>query len=155
MPVDVVPIELPVLVCPGLPRDLSKPTDVQVVYPDTTTDMVKILRARGYRVAFVDPDAAKTLVGHKAVDVWLPILEFGSALIATAGGEVLATLILDYFKARHSSTPVAHISWHVTMPDGQSEAFEYDGPSDQAAESARVFEKRLGNRLWRPNDGQG
>ena len=143
----------PVRVLAGLPRSLTTPDGVDVVYPDTTIDMIKVMREVGLNVEFADPEAARTLVGHKAFDVWLPILEFSSTLLGGTASILLANLIQRYFDNR-DAVPVAHISWRVGMSDGSYEEFDFDGPSDLAVEAATVFETNLRRRMG-VDDGDG
>ncbi|MCY0903613.1 hypothetical protein [Arthrobacter sp. H14-L1] len=135
-----------VLVLPGLPRNLTKPAGEQALYPDTTIDMVKVLREYGLESEFVDQDE-RTLVSHKAFDVWLPILEFTSNLATGVAGGLLANLIQSFFVGTDTSQ-VIHISWRVRHRDGTLSEFNYDGPVNGAIQSAEIFGQAL-----RPSDG--
>jgi hypothetical protein len=135
-----------VLVLPGLPGNLTKPVGEQAVYPDTTIDMVKVLTEYGLEPEFVDHEE-RTLVSHKALDIWLPILEFTSNLATGVAGGLLVNLIQSFFVGADMPR-VVHISWRVQKPDGTLSEFDYDGPVDGAIRSAETFGRSLD-----PGDG--
>src|SRR5258708_885972 len=86
-----------VVILPGLPRSLSAPDDATGdLYPDSTIDMIKILRLHGLSVAPLSTDKPD-LVAHKSYDVWLPIIQFSLSTLGGASGNLLSALILDYF----------------------------------------------------------
>lgn len=133
-----------VLVHPGLPPHLSKPEDDSNVYPASTIDVVKVLKAEGFEVVFSAGERDRLAVTHLAAEVWLPILEFTAAVIAGAGGNLLSQIIERLFKS-DDEDQVVHLKWKVSSKD-RTETFSYDGPSKGAAAAAKRFEKRLSRK---------
>ena len=131
-----------IVVVPGLPNSLSRPDGDHPIYPGSTLSFVKVLRGAGYPVRLATPDNIRE-VSHHSADIWLPIAEFGVAVLAGGAGNVLADVLMRVL-APPRRTSTAHIRWKVQGPDGVTHDFTFDGDGDAAVEAARVFEDGLG-----------
>jgi hypothetical protein len=131
-----------VLALPGLPANLTRPADARYVFPSTTLAVVKSLRSSGIPTELAVPRADATFVSHNAADLWLPILQFGSAMLAGAGGNLLSTAIEKLVQRVHDSGRV-HLDWRVKSGDGTVQRFRYAGPAREAIQAVREFEASL------------
>lgn len=131
-----------IVVIPGLPENLSRPEGEASLFPSSTVEFVKKLRAAGFPIEVAVPREEQTLVAHMAAEVWLPFLNIGAAVFAGAAGNLLASMIEGAFKKTDRST-VAHIDWRVKTKKGTTRRFKYDGPVKGAKSAARSFEKSL------------
>lgn len=155
-----------VTVLPGVPNMDGLTVDDGVVpFPDTTTDVVKLLRQRGISVEYSVPRDQRTYVGHKAFELWLPILEFTRDLLIGIEGGLLVELLMSYVQpAADSSTPedleqsdeevgeprdtapaILHVEWHVAKPDGERETFVANGSMPDVLDALARFEQHVRN----------
>lgn len=108
-----------VAVLPGVPNMRGLTVDDGIVpFPDTTVDFVKVLRARGLKVEFTVARDDRRYVGHKAFELWLPILEFSRDLFIAIGGGLLVEAIKTYLDPRteQTDTPELQESEGDTQP---------------------------------------
>lgn len=112
-------------------------------YPDSTPDFVKVLREAGFEAEFAESREDRRYVGHKAADVWLPILTFAGAVFSGAAGTLLAELIKGYLG--DTKDALLHIDWRVQGQDGREERFRADGKAADVLQAADEFEQRLRN----------
>ncbi|MCR2792776.1 hypothetical protein NQ156_06830 [Microbacterium sp. zg.Y625] len=131
-----------IVVVPGLPNSLSRPDGDDAVYPGSTLAFVKVLRGDGYPVRVATPDKIRE-VSHHSAELWLPLAEFGLAVLAGGAGNVLADILMRLMPPPRRST-TAHIRWKVQGKDGVAHDFSFDGDGDAAIEAARAFERSLG-----------
>ncbi|GAA1732857.1 hypothetical protein [Microbacterium paludicola] len=131
-----------IVVVPGLPNSLSRPDGDHAVYPGSTLTFVKALRILGYSVRVATPNNIRE-VSHHSAELWLPLAEFGLAVLAGGAGNVLADILTRLMPPPRRTT-TAHIRWKVQGPDGVAHDFSFDGDGETAVEAARAFEHSLG-----------
>ncbi|WP_292721928.1 hypothetical protein [Microbacterium sp. 13-71-7] len=132
-----------IVVTPGLPEDLSRPNDMQDVYPSSTLTFVKALRSAGYPVWIANREDVRE-VSHHSSEVWLPVANFGLDVLAGGMGNVLAGILMQLFTHASSRRDKVHIRWNVQASDGTVHEFAFDGDAETGIASARVFERSLG-----------
>lgn len=113
-------------------------------YPESTTDFVKMLRARGALVEYRDSREARAEVGFKAMEIWLP------AVLSMLGNLLAIVLweLLDEFTRKYgdptTTDNVLHVSWEFELPDGTRSTFTAHGPGSQVRESFSEFVQGAG-----------
>jgi len=144
---DVIVTDLPktVQVLPGVPgMPELRVDDDRVPYPDTTIDMVKVLRERGLDPQLLEPREERRYAGHKALEIWFPILLFAKDVLANFEAGLLVELLKAYFGGKdEAEKTLLHVDWRVTMPDGREERFKADGKGSNVLEALDAFEQRL------------
>lgn len=159
-----------VTVLPGVPNMPGLKVDDGVVpFPDTTTDFVKLIRQRGIQVEYAVPKDQRVYVGHKAFELWVPILEFTQDLLMGIEGGLLVELLMSYIRPttdpsrpedlerfdedterEHGAAPgLLHVEWHVSKPDGTRETFVANGGTDDVLDALKQFEQHV-----RDDEGQ-
>jgi hypothetical protein len=131
-----------ILVVAGLPENLTQPEDDPFVYPSSTVEFVKLMRALDLPIEVVTPRDKQTLVAHFAAEIWLPILNIGVAVLSGAAGNLLATMVEGAFRKTDKNS-LAHIDWRVKTKKGVIHHFKYDGPAKDAQRAAQRFEDSL------------
>jgi hypothetical protein len=131
-----------ILVVPGLPENLTRPDDDPFVYPSSTVEFVKLMRAIDLPIEVATPKNEQTLVAHFAAEVWLPFLNIGIAVLSGAAGNLLATMVEGAFRKTDKDS-LTHIDWKVKTPEGVVHRFKYDGPAKNAQRAAQMFEDSL------------
>jgi hypothetical protein len=157
------PATEPVTVLPGVPNMAGLTVDDGAVpFPDTTTDFVKVLRHHGLEVEYAVPRERRVYVGHKAFELWLPILEFTRDLLIGIEGGLLVELLKTYLQPasptesdEHSGAedggttalPIAptilHIEWHVVDRRGSRESFVANGAAPDVLDALTKFEQHV------------
>jgi hypothetical protein len=149
-----------VTVMPGVPNMPGLTLDGGVVpFPDTTTDFVKVLQERGITAKFAVPRESRRYVGHKAFEVWLPILEFTRDVLIGLEAGLLVELIKTYLAPRATRSDateldqgaapevakpaILRVEWHVARPDGGRESFVANGSAGHVIEALTQFERRI------------
>lgn len=131
-----------ILVVPGLPENLTRPEGDRFVYPTSTVEFVKLMRALDLPIAVATPRDKQTLVAHFAAEVWLPFLNIGVAVLSGAAGNLFATMVEGAFRKTDKNS-LAHINWKVKTKNGVVHHFKYDGPAKDAQRAAQRFEDSL------------
>lgn len=131
-----------ILVVPGLPKNLTQPDEAPFVYPSSTVEFVKLMRALGLPIEVATQRNEQTLVAHFAAEVWLPFLNIGIAVLSGAAGNLLATMVEGAFRKTDKNS-LAHIDWRVKTKEGVIHRFKYDGPAKDAQRAAQRFEDSL------------
>lgn len=156
-------IEPVVTILPGVPGMAGLTVDDgRIPYPDTTTDFVKVLGGLGVQAAFIEPKAERRYVGHKAWEIWLPILQVTiEVLVATEAG-LLVEIIKSYLVTDEPpqdgtesadqlneaqdldrAAPLLHVDWRVTMQDGREERFVANGHAEEVQDALETFEQHV------------
>jgi hypothetical protein len=161
-----------VTILPGVPgMEGLLIDDDRVPYPDSTPDVAKILKELGFEVRFTEARESRRYAGHKAFELWVPILQFTiEVLVAVEAGILL--MILDEFlpgerrqntrldapnselvdapaEVQHdpgSERAFLHIDWRVSFPDGQEEGFVANGDATDVRRALRGFEDHVRDR---------
>lgn len=63
-----------VLVVPGLPANLTRPSTEEILFPSSAIDFVKLSRAKGIAIEYAVPADERTFVSHYAADIWAPLI---------------------------------------------------------------------------------
>lgn len=156
-----------VSVLPGVPNMAGLTVDDSVVpFPDSTSDFVKLIRERGISVNYSVPRDQRIYVGHKALELWLPILEFTRDLLIGIEGGLLVELLKAYLHPEDDRRPteitegntehptadpktsvpaILHIEWHVSRPDGELQTFIADGSETSVLHALARFEDHVRN----------
>jgi hypothetical protein len=126
------------------------PGDGRRPYPETTVDIVKILREADITVEFDDQPSERAYVGHKALEVWLPILEIsGNYLLGISGG-LMTWLITEYLTKQTGNTQddeaIIHVTYRVLDDDGRPHEITLRGPKTDVCEALNEFESRVVDR---------
>lgn len=161
-----------VTILPGVPgMEGLTVDDDRMPYPDSTSDVAKILMELGLEVRFTEARELRRYVGHKALELWAPILQFTiEVLVAVEAGILL--MILDEFLPgeRRENTRLAasnselvdapievrddpdsehafiHVDWRVSFPDGQEERFVVSGHAADVRRALSKFEDHVRDR---------
>lgn len=155
------------MILPGVPGMESLRVDGDhVPYPDSTPDMAKVLREMGFDVRFTEPREARRYVGHKAWEIWLPVLVVTSEVLLALGSGILVEVVKSYFSNEVAppdesgdeeqilnavladnkgaeGQPYIHVDWRVELPDGREERFTASGDADAVLESLDGFERHV------------
>lgn len=156
-----------VTVLPGVPNMAGLTVDDSVVpFPDSTSDFVKLIRERGISVNYSVPRDQRIYVGHKAFELWLPILEFTRDLLIGIEGGLLVELLKSYLHPADDRLPtditegntgdatpdpkvsapaILHVEWHVSRPDGERQTFIADGSESSVLDALARFEDHVRN----------
>lgn len=152
-----------VTVLAGVPNMAGLTVDDGVTpFPDTTTDFVKVLREHGVEVEYAVPRERRRYVGHKAFELWLPILECSRDVFLAVGSGLLVESIKDYLaprtrdsdaaavdRADEDSPPesrppaILHVEFHVQTHDGNRESFMANGAAPDVFRALEEFEEHL------------
>lgn len=130
-----------VLVLPGIPGNRGRLDDGRGAYPDTTVDIVKLLRERGISVDYVEAANRRAELTYKADDVWLPVLLWTSDALANGAGSLFAEVIIQLLGQRRAERKVLHVKTEVETRDGEKRKFEGDGPGADVIKALREFDK--------------
>ncbi len=154
-----------VTVLPGVPNMARLTVDDGVVpFPDTTVDFVKILRERGIVVEYAVPREDRRYVGHKAYELWLPILEFSMDVLAGLEAGILVELVKTYLDPPSGSAPTPDqiskgrkrpTSWLKRRPRQRSctSSGESSGPTEARSRSSRTGARVTSWRPWDSSSG--
>lgn len=154
-----------VTILPGVPNMTGLTVDDGVIpFPDTTADVVKLLRQRGFSVEYSVPRNQRIYVGHKAFELWLPILEFTRDLLISIEAGLLVELLKSFVQPAadpirpkvlergteddvvdpEDSTPaILHVEWHVAKPDGERQIFVANGSMPDVLDALARFEQNV------------
>lgn len=139
--------------------------DERVPYPDSTHDVVKLLREFGFAVEFIEPADDRRYVGHKAFELWMPVLAFTVDVLSNFSAGILVELVKAYIEPYYGETPdkaqelesgneveeaqvvggtgILHVDWRVTTANGHEEQFVANGSADEVLKSLGRFEKHV------------
>ena len=135
-----------ILILPGVPGMPDLRVDERVPYPDTTIDIAKSLRNAGYDVEFTEERDDRRYVGHKAYDVWIPILLLAREILVGVEAGLLVELLKGCFRGHPPEAGVLHVDWRVRTREGDEERIIADGRADEVMEALDAFERRLRDR---------
>lgn len=129
-----------VIVLPGFPGR-KQPADerVQNPYPDTTLDMVKILRSNDRTVEHAVERSERQEISLNAAECWVPILVFANDLGAETCVNLLVNAIRQIVGALQLQRTRLHVRFGRQRPDGTVEFFEGHGDGDKVLEAIRLY----------------
>lgn len=132
-----------VLVVAGLPGWSQAGTTDQVSnpYPETTTDVVKLVREQGLTVQYAVPREDRQTVSLNAAEYWLPVLVFaydvGTNLVAGYFTGVITQLLGSLPKRSDR----LHVRFGRETTDGAVEYFEAHGPAPDVVKAIKAHGK--------------
>lgn len=152
-----------VKILPGVPAMDGLEVDATVPYPDSTTDFVKVLGSLGLNVEFTEPREKRRYVGHKAWEVWLPILQMSIEVLVAFEAGLLVEIVKSYLgdedepalegvepldapdrvSREEVAVPLLHVDWRVTMQDGHEERFVANGDAESVRDALESFERHV------------
>jgi len=129
-----------VVVLPGLPGWSQSADDrVQNPYPDTTLNMVKILRSNGHTVEHAFERSKRQEISLNAAECWVPVLVFANDVGVETCVQLLVHAIRQIVGASQPSQTKLHVRFGRQGPDGTVEYFEGHGDGDKVLEAIRCF----------------
>lgn len=129
-----------VRVQPGVPGIMVRLESGNGAYPDSTTDIVKLLREVSFEVSYEEPSECRSLVAHNAADFWMPILIFTDELTWSVIGGVLANALTSLLGTARASRAQLHLKIGRESRDGETSYFEGSGPASQVLKALEKFE---------------
>lgn len=134
-----------ILVRAGIPGAEEDSSSEKPQYPISTVDFTKIARSHGLEVKYEHEGSERSFISLKSFDVWLPILDFTANVGANIPANIVATLIMDFFRARgqKAEDAVLHVKYLTKDKNGTERKFEGSGPGEQVLASIREFEKNV------------
>lgn len=152
-----------ILLCRGIPGmpGLTVPSG-KYPYPDTVTDIAKLIRERGFEAFYEDPREDRAIIAHKAADIWVPVMQVTSSLLLSVSSGLFTALILDLLGIAKGQNSVLHVETRVLDEDGSVREFKADGTGGDVLRALDAFEGEfrnesgLGDPQTRPKiDGEG
>jgi hypothetical protein len=133
-----------VVVLPGLPGWSTSTSRDRVghPYPDTTYDVVKLLREQGLSVEYTVAPEDRQTVSLQAAEHWLPVLVFGYDVAVSIGAELIAGAITQLFGTFQRGNDRLHVRFGSTSADGKVEFFEAHGSAADVVDAIRAHGKR-------------
>lgn len=112
-------------------------------YPTSTSDFVKLFREQGFSVDYEHEKSDRTLVGYKAFDVWIPILDFSLNVLVNIPANIVATIIMNYFHAtrRDVKDSTLHVEYSVRRKNGEVVKIKADGAGPDVLKAIEKFDR--------------
>ena len=134
--------ESKVVIRAGIPGMQDPEDQNEHHYPAGTSDFVKLLREQDFTVLYEHDKSERTLVSHKAFDVWLPILDFTANVVANVPANIVSTLILNYFRAmkQRPEDSTLHVKYLMRDKKGTVVEFEANGPGADVLQAIERFD---------------
>jgi hypothetical protein len=124
-----------VLIRAGVPGKPDLKADHGKPYPNTTTDVAKLLTERGFTVTYEDERGQRSYVSFCAVEIWIPMLEFASSILGGISGNFFSDLI----KAARRAARAAASARSPSLPLA---------PRSGGANAGRLARKAEGRAAW-------
>jgi hypothetical protein len=136
-----------VLIRAGVPGKPTLKVDYGRPYPNTTTDMAKLIAERGFTVAFEDERDQRSYVSFYAAELWVPILQVTSTVLAAAGANLLSALILDLIGSTERTDDkvkdtILHVEYTVVDSKGNARNFKGSGAAPDVLDAIDAFERK-------------
>lgn len=120
---------------PGLAVAHGKP------YPNTTTDVAKLVAERGLTVTFEDEKDQRSYVSLYAAELWIPILEVASSIFAGISGNFLTDIIRELLGTDKPENTILHVDYSVVPRKGPKRTFRASGKADDVLKAIDKFER--------------
>ena len=132
-----------VLICAGVPGKPELAVERGKPYPNTTTDVAKLLAEHGFNVEFEDERNQRSYVSFYAAEIWLPILDFGIQIIAGGLGNLLGDLLHALLGSDSSEKTILHVEFRVKSRKGNKKVFKASGKADDVLKAIETFEREV------------
>jgi hypothetical protein len=120
---------------PGLTVANGKP------YPNTTTDVAKLLAERGLTVTYEDDKDQRCYVSFYAAEIWIPILQVASSIFAGASGSLLSEIIKQLLGKEKPADTILHVDYSIVPRKGPKKTFKASGKADDVLKAMDKFER--------------
>jgi hypothetical protein len=130
-----------VLILPGVPGKRERLEDGRGAYPNTTADIMKVLREQGFGVDYAESDDQRAELTYHAAEVWLPVLLWTSDALANSAGSLFAHVIIQFLGQRQAERSVLRVKCERQSAGGDSRRFEAHGLGRDVLKALREFDK--------------
>ena len=100
-----------VLIRAGVPGKPDLKVEHGKPYPNATTDVAKLLAERGLTVTYEDEKDQRSYVSFYAAEIWIPILQVASSILAGASGNLLSEVIKQLLGLGKESQRIRSCTW--------------------------------------------
>lgn len=121
--------DLQIIVESGFPGKPNYSTPDGHPYPSSASNVVKLLRQEGMQVEYAHEKSERRVVSLNALEVWLPILSFVGDVGANIPANIVATMIMNYFKGMKNGTSdtLLHLEYEFQDSKGNKAKFSASG----------------------------
>jgi hypothetical protein len=126
-----------VLVIPGVPGIFDRVETGEWAYPDSTDDVIKLLREVGLTVDYSVPRSERVQVSHNAADFWLPVLLFVQQTSWDAIVSYVTNVLTILIGPLDVSNRRLHVKVGTKYPDGTDQYFEGSGKAKDVLAAMR------------------
>ena len=128
-----------VRVQPGVPGLIERLESGNGAYPDSTTDIVKLLRVAEFDVLYDEPPESRSIVAHNAADFWMPVLTFTVTFSWSVIAGIVGNLLTSLLGKDRVSRSQLHIKVGRTNEIGETSYFEGSGPAPDVLRALEMF----------------
>jgi hypothetical protein len=119
------------------------------IYPITSTDIAKLARDRGIQVEFDHDGEHRKYQVLEGADLWMPLIEVGSAVSIGIGTNLLTDFIKQLLRARgedesSQQNVIVHVDFTIADADGMKTPVQLDGKAKDLLERIERFEDEYG-----------
>ena len=122
---------------PGLTVERGKP------YPSTTTDVAKLIAERGLEVTYEDEKDHRSYDSFYAAELWIPVLEVASSVLAGISGNFFSDIIRDLIGTNRPAETILHVEYSVIPRRGTKRTFQGSGKADDVLKAIDKFEREV------------
>jgi hypothetical protein len=130
-----------VLIRAGVPGKPDLKVDHGKPYPNTTTDVAKLLAERGLTVTYEDERDQRSYVSFYAAEIWIPILEFASSIRGGISGNFFSDVIKELIGKEKPEDTIMHVELRVIPRKGPEKVFRASGKADDVLRAMDNFER--------------
>lgn len=130
-----------VLIRAGVPGKPDLNVEQGKPYPNTTTDVAKLLAERGLIVTYEDERDQRSYVSFYAADIWIPILEFASSILGGISGNFFSDLIKELLDKEKPEDTIMHVELRVIPRKGPEKVFRASGKANDVLRAMDNFER--------------
>ena len=110
-------------------------------YPNTTTDVAKLLAERGLTVTYEDEKDQRSYVSFYAAELWIPILQVVSSIFAGISGNFLSDIIKELIGKEKPADTILHVDYSIVPRKGPEKTFRASGKTDDVLKAMDKFER--------------
>lgn len=132
-----------VLIRAGLPGKPELTVAHGKPYPNTTTDVAKLLAERGLTVTYEDEKGQRSYVSFYAAELWIPIIQVASSIFAGIAGNFLSDIIRELIGADRPDDTLLHVEYSVVPRSGGKRTFRANGKADDVLKAIDTFEQEV------------